>query len=58
MKEKIESYELKVKSAIITMKNNMKNYISDIFEINGESLYLIKIKISLMKYGKNLKIFY
>ena len=38
MKEKIGSFEYQVKSSIITMKNNTKNYISNIFDINSEDL--------------------
>lgn len=42
MKEKIESYENQVISSIIKMKNNIKNYVSNIFDINGEDIEILK----------------
>lgn len=42
MKEKIESYENQVISSIIKMKNNIKNYVSNIFDINGENIEILK----------------
>lgn len=42
MKEKIETLEYQVKSSIITMKNNTQNYVSNIFDVNSESLEILK----------------
>ena len=42
MKEKIENYEYQVRSSIIKMTNNIKNYVSNIFDINGEDIEILK----------------
>ena len=42
VKEKVENYKFQVKSSIITMRNSIKNYVSNIFDINGEDLEILK----------------
>ena len=42
MKEKIESLEYQARSSIKKMENNYKNYTSNLFDINGEDLEIIK----------------
>ena len=42
MKEKIESYQYQINNSIIKMKNDIKNYISNIFDINGEDLDILQ----------------
>jgi len=42
MKEKIENFEYQVRSSIIKKKNIIKNYVSNIFDINGEDLELLR----------------
>ena len=42
MKEKIENFEYQVRSSIIKKKNIIINYISNIFDINGEDIELLR----------------